>query len=573
MDPPSLEQTDNDKKKNVIASNSPFAAVVEEEDEEPTLKRRGVDADEDVSATMIGRNRGTVPSSSAAALYSKRQKKLPVTDTWEQDYPHYDDEDDDKEWNRSKRAINIPQQEQQEEIPTRMQWDVPRRPAGVATRQRLRPHVVQLARGDHPEDEEKEETSSQRQLQQLQQQQRRRRIVVQPVVQPQPPAAAERHQRYILDLPTWMKPTLQWKTILFALAVTACVSVAIFATVISTSSNDNSHVDSQQLSSSQNSINIPEEDLDLEAPATITTSERTTVLPQMLDTFFADVEEPYNPNTHMPVLFQLRKSVDSTMLMEHFGTCIGWIQATNVGRKYASESLETLRTKFGTYVNVDLSKPEGIKHAHDLYLLYQPPSKLRVDGIATPLLHEVANKLLDASINRGKIYMMIPNPQDYIYSIYAFLQSGAWMSKVETVTNPNPYATMSFQDYCKENRPEFNLLAKSLTGNFDEALTFADLEIAKQLLRQKVLVGLVENRETSLARFQSHFGASLLQPTTPECARAPLNWPPATTTFQNSIPPSDLEQGIQNCCQLDLALYHYAKQLFIDQEMLYPTSI
>ena len=339
MDPPSLEQTDNDKKKNVIASNSPFAAVVEEEDEEPTLKRRGVDADEDVSATMIGRNRGTVPSSSsAAALYSKRQKKLPVTDTWEQDYPHYDDEDDDKEWNRSKRAINIPQQEQQE-IPTRMQWDVPRRPAGVATRQRLRPHVVQLARGDHPEDEEKEETSSQRQLQQLQQQQRRRRIVVQPVVQPQPPAAAERHQRYILDLPTWMKPTLQWKTILFALAVTACVSVAIFATVISTSSNDNSHVDSQQLSSSQNSINIPEEDLDLEAPATITTSERTTVLPQMLDTFFADVEEPYNPNTHMPVLFQLRKSVDSTMLMEHFGTCIGWIQATNVGRKYASESV------------------------------------------------------------------------------------------------------------------------------------------------------------------------------------------------------------------------------------------
>lgn len=235
--------------------------------------------------------------------------------------------------------------------------------------------------------------------------------------------------------------------------------------------------------------------------------------------------------------------------------------------------LETLRTKFGTYVNVDLSKPEGIKHAHDLYLLYQPPSKLRVNGIATPLLHEVANQLLDASINRGKIYMMIPNPQDYIYSIYAFLQSGAWLTKVETVTNPNPYETMSFQDYCKENRPEFNLLAKSLTGKFDEALTFADLEIAKQLLRQKVLVGLVENRETSLARFQSHFGASLLQPSTHECARAPLNWPPATTTSQNSIPPSDLEQGIKNCCQLDLTLYHYAKQLFVDQEMLYPTSI
>ena len=350
MDPPSLEQ--KDQKKETV-SNSPFDTVVEEEEEdEPTLKRRGVDAEEDISATMmmIGRNRGT-SSSSTAALYSKRQRKLPPTDTWEQDYPHYDedeDEDEDEEWNRSKRAMNIPQQRPQQQQQERMSWDIPRRPAGVATRQRLRPHVVQLARGDHPEDEEKVDTSShlryqQHPQQQEPQQQRRRRIVAPP---PQPAAAAaggaERHQRYILDLPTWMKPSLQWKTIFLALAVTACVTVAIFATIISTSSNDNSNADSQQLSSSQNSINIPEEDLDLDAPTPMISSsavEKNTVLPQILDTFFADVDEPYNPNTHMPVLFQLRKSVDSTMLMEHFGTCIGWTQATNVGRKYASESV------------------------------------------------------------------------------------------------------------------------------------------------------------------------------------------------------------------------------------------
>ena len=352
MDPPSLEQ--KDQKKETV-SNSPFDTVVEEEEvDEPTLKRRGVDAEEDISATMmmIGRNRGTSSSSSTAALYSKRQRKLPPTDTWEQDYPHYDedeDEDEDEEWNRSKRAMNIPQQRpQQQQQQERMSWDIPRRPAGVATRQRLRPHVVQLARGDHPEDEEKVDTSShlryqQHPQQQEPQQQRRRRIVAPP---PQPAAAAaggaERHQRYILDLPTWMKPSLQWKTIFLALAVTACVTVAIFATIISTSSNDNSNADSQQLSSSQNSINIPEEDLDLDAPTPMISSsavEKNTVLPQILDTFFADVDEPYNPNTHMPVLFQLRKSVDSTMLMEHFGTCIGWTQATNVGRKYASESV------------------------------------------------------------------------------------------------------------------------------------------------------------------------------------------------------------------------------------------
>lgn len=222
-----------------------------------------------------------------------------------------------------------------------------------------------------------------------------------------------------------------------------------------------------------------------------------------------------------------------------------------------------------------MSKKEGIQHAHDLFLLYQPPSKLYVNSLATPLIYEIADKILDRSLNRGKLFMMFPDPEEYIYSTYNYLASGAWMSKVKAVTNPNPYADVSFEDYVKdETRPEFNIIARTLAGkesssNIMPQLTFADLEVAKQILRQKVLIGLTSDRATSLERFQSFFGYTLVEPVSQECRSAPLHWPPPTST-SSVISKADMSIAIHTCCQLDMALFQYAKQLFIDQEILFP---
>jgi hypothetical protein len=460
--------------------------------------------------------------------------------------------------------------------------NVQNRPIGMAPRQRLRPHIIQLARGDDNHDGD---DSDDEDLRILRGDNRRRPnrfhpVRNRPAAIPNPANNHNRNNqlpRFVLDLPNWIKPssTRQWKTILFSLTITACVSIAIFAVFLSNSLDSSTSTEHHQSSSASINEKVPSTDIQGDIVDNPSIERPTNVIPALIDSFYSNTNEPFDPLTQIPVLFQIRKSVDSTMLMEHLGKCAGFLQASNVGRNYVSASLEILHTRYGDYVNVDLSKLEGIQHAHDSYLLYQPPSKLHVNSLASPFIYEIGDKLLDRSLNRGRLFMMFPDPEEYIYSIYNYLVSGAWMSKLKAVTNPNPYAEMSFQDYVKEvNRPEFNIIARTLAGKETDSaimpqLSFADLEVAKQILRQKVLIGLTADRATSLNRFQSFFGYEFVEPISQECRIAPLHWPPpssSTSVFSKE----EMSEALRTCCQLDMALYEYAKQLFIDQEILFP---
>jgi hypothetical protein len=147
------------------------------------------------------------------------------------------------------------------------------------------------------------------------------------------------------------------------------------------------------------------------------------------------------------------------------------------------------------YVNVDTTTPEGIQRASSLGLA----SSRLADIIVSPYLHPISSDIFSSSAP-GRLFALFRHPVDRALGMYYYLARASW----DPLYNPS-LAKMSIAEYAKSRYIENNWLTRFLVKKPRGKLTHSDLLLAKKILKFKCLVGLYDNMEASLARFQRYF--------------------------------------------------------------------
>ena len=111
-------------------------------------------------------------------------------------------------------------------------------------------------------------------------------------------------------------------------------------------------------------------------------------------------------------------------------------------------------------------------------------------------------------------------------------------------------------------------------GGHDNELTEEHLEIAKAVLQHKFVVGLLERKGESFHRFEQFFDWKFDEPQETQCKDKLLHW---SWTSQHSHP--QVEEGstvwdlLYKKNELDVRLYEFGKQLFVQQAVLFSPAV
>jgi len=277
----------------------------------------------------------------------------------------------------------------------------------------------------------------------------------------------------------------------------------------------------------------------------------------------ADLSLPMK-SSDTPFFIHMPRSA-SCMIMSIMGQCLGLVQSkdawehivTHGDKKYEVRDMEDMGKvvdeKSTKVVEVDTLTPEGIKDAKKYGLL----EKGVVNVVTSSNPYSAA--ALFSSDHRGRMFTILRHPIERIVSSYESYKN---MKVDENKKFQNP----SLEEYARSpgDKPEFNYLTKLLSNNIDKKsneLTVDDLNMAKELLRRKVLIGLLSEKTESLKRFENFFGWKYSLDT--RCKEEKLIGKGINAEKLKSEDP--LYEMLAKKNEFDMHLYTYAEQLFKEQ--------
>jgi len=208
------------------------------------------------------------------------------------------------------------------------------------------------------------------------------------------------------------------------------------------------------------------------------------------------------------------------------------------------------------YVNIDTTTSEGIMRAFQFGFA----SSNLADVMFTPLLLESSEFLLNQN-NPGRMFAIFRNPVERVVSIFYYLKTATW----EPTYNPE-YAKMTIRDFAFSPYCESNWMVRSLTNKMTGSLAPGDIEVAKEVLRRKCLVGLMDIMEESIVRFHAFFGFG--NENALNCAKeqfARKGYLANSNKYDTLDENSDTYTELVRKNELDIRLYEYARQLFSEQ--------
>jgi hypothetical protein len=284
----------------------------------------------------------------------------------------------------------------------------------------------------------------------------------------------------------------------------------------------------------------------------------------------ARVDQPLSLND-VPFLFHIPRSGGST-LKDIMGSCLGLVGATDVGARKDSTGNKSMKdnevdvviSKDGSrFINVDTSTEKGIHQAFKTH-----PDILShglVQYLSTQHMH-LATELLFSPTTRGRLFTMFRNPIDRAVSIYHYLPHADW----EPTHDPS-LATTSLERWAQmEDRIEYNWMTRFLSNELEGSLTREyHLEVAKLVLKNYCLVGLLDRKEDSWARFQSYFGWKMEGEWAEDCKERYLEW-----GWSNKHSHPDVNETnraydlLVERNKFDMELYEFAIILFEEQAVL-----
>lgn len=258
----------------------------------------------------------------------------------------------------------------------------------------------------------------------------------------------------------------------------------------------------------------------------------------------------------VPVFWRIPRSASSTV-EDVMSNCYHLAVASALGTRQGHEqdqALGIVTLGNARFVNVDMSKPAGIQRAKAMHL----GASGMVDAISTPFLYETASIFEDVP-DSGKCFTMLRHPVDRAVSLYYHYQSDD--------SNPNTaqYKGLSIDEYA-EKSTESNWMVRFLTNKRAGALSWHDLEAAKEVFGRKCLVGLVEKAEESIRRYERFFGWGGSKYNV--CVGERL----ANSDKRNqheSYGGTNAWEALRKKNEYDVLLYEYAKNLYTQQSTMY----
>ena len=209
-------------------------------------------------------------------------------------------------------------------------------------------------------------------------------------------------------------------------------------------------------------------------------------------------------------------------------------------------------------MNVDTTTGEGIERASNLGLAQSHLANI----IISPHFHNMATQIFTPS-SPGRMFALFRHPVDRAISMYYYLAKASW----DPHYNPQ-LTSMSVEQYAKSQYIENNWLTRFLVSKPGGKLNPGDMLMAKKIVKFKCLVGLYDDIETSMARFQRYFGwnvhdseekkADVVRCRSEKISQGDKNVLGHPTVREGSV----AWKAIVRQNQYDMELYQYVKNLY-----------
>jgi hypothetical protein len=271
----------------------------------------------------------------------------------------------------------------------------------------------------------------------------------------------------------------------------------------------------------------------------------------------AHLSNLYNPKSDTAYFWDIHFAGE-TIAESVFSKCHFLILACEHGLKqpeYNDEKLEVFESQSGAlYVNVDTTTIQGIRRAMQLGLA---DSRL-AEVMTSPELHLFASSIFNRA-QKGRMFALFRDPINRAVSMYHYLSSASW----DPLYDPGLNA-LTIEEYARSASVEHNWMTRFLVNKRGGKLSKQDMVTAKEILRTKCLVGIYEDLENSLKRFQLYFGWS--QQSSPdqvrECRTAVVQAGDSRLKTPELEPSSKAYQALARVNVYDVELYEYAKVLY-----------
>lgn len=219
----------------------------------------------------------------------------------------------------------------------------------------------------------------------------------------------------------------------------------------------------------------------------------------------------------------------------------------------------------GRYVNINPGTAAGIDRAATL--------QFGSSGLADVFFtHHLAysSKLFSTS-HKGRIFVMMRHPVKRVIDQFYYLQRATW----DGLANYDlEMGAMGLFQYVNSDKMVENFMVRSMLGMTTQyELTKDDVDTAKEILRRKMFVGIMEWMDLSIHRFEKYFGWWESEKVWSDRAINHCHYKVIEEGDHiGGIPRWTAADDEYNIISVrnwaDVELYMYAKQLFVEQSKL-----
>jgi len=239
-------------------------------------------------------------------------------------------------------------------------------------------------------------------------------------------------------------------------------------------------------------------------------------------------------------------------------SCLSLVVVSGGARNQdGSDSLRIVNNGARRILNTDVTTMDGINKAVAL----DPLGSGLADVVVTPSIDLVVNNLL--STRRGvkaRMFGVFRHPIDRAASLFHYLQKADW----ERTFDPD-LSNMTIVEWAQSKKAENNWMVRTLTQDMDSHINEVHLDLAKDIVKRKFVVGLASEMKLSWELFKNYFGWPDTDVSN-ECMVKMLTEKSNANKHDIILEGSPEWEALEAINKWDIALYEYIVELFWERQ-------